>query len=199
LTDFLESIFGFFLTPWGLFLLGILDLSVLFYVPFALDMALVFTVARSETAFFWVYPLLATAGSLTGGVISFWLGRRIGEKGLGRIVPEERLKKVKQKVHSGGAMAMALPAVLPPPFPFKVFVLASGALEMDRRLFFTTMAAMRLLRFGGESVLAVLYGERILAWMRSDVFQGIIIGFIVLAIGGTAYSIYRVARQTRRS
>jgi membrane protein YqaA with SNARE-associated domain len=192
MTDFFYSIFGFFLTPWGLVLLSALDLSVLFFVPFAVDIALIVLVARSDT-FFFVYPLLATGGSLAGAALTFWVGRMGGEAALRRFVSTQRIKRLKDRVRQRGAVAMALPAVIPPPFPFKVFVLASGALDVSRPVFFSTMAIVRLIRFSGEAALAHLYGDRILVWLESDIFQHVVGGFILIAMVGTGFSIYRIA------
>jgi hypothetical protein len=75
-------------------------------------------------------------------------------------------------------------------------VLACGALDVDRRRFFLTVAAVRLARYGTEAALARLYGRRLLQWMESDVFSTVLIAFIVIAVAGSAYSIYRLFAGT---
>jgi membrane protein YqaA with SNARE-associated domain len=190
------SFFGFFLTWWGAFLMGALDSSMLFFLPFGID-ALVIYLAASHDRLFWVYPLMATAGSLTGAAFTFWIGRKGGEAGLERIVPAKRLARIQRRARDSGAIAMAVPAVLPPPFPFTPFILTCGALDVDRWRFFGTLGVVRLLRFGAEALLAAAYGDGILGVLRSDTFRIVVIGCIVVAIAGTIASGILLWRRTR--
>jgi len=93
---------------------------------------------------------------------------------------------------------MAVPALLPPPFPLTPFVLTCGALKADRWIFFRTFTAMRLIRFGGEAALARVYGRSVLRLIESEVFQHVIIGFVALAIIGTLVSAVMLWRSTRQ-
>lgn len=195
MTSFFASVFTFFLSWWGLVLLGALDSSMLFFLPLAIDAAVVILTAR-QPDLFWLYPALATAGSLAGGLFTFWVGEKLGEQGLERFVSGRRLTRLKSRVRERGAVAMALPALFPPPFPFTPFILTSGALDVSRSRFFVTMFAARAARFGTEAVLARAYGSRILRWMESDTFQVVVGLFAALAIGGTVYSILRLLRGT---
>src|SRR5207253_6145726 len=95
-------------------------------------------------------PLLATGGSVAGAALTFWMGVKIGERGLDRWVDERRLEKIRRRVRSSGAIALAVLDLIPPPFPFTPFVLAAGALEVDARTFFMTLVVCRLFRFGLE-------------------------------------------------
>lgn len=198
MTSFFYSIFGFFLTWWGAFLIAALDATMLFFLPFGVDAVVVFLAARDENLF-WVAPLMATAGSLAGAATTFWVGRKIGEIGVERFVPESRLERLKAKVRQRGAIAMALPALLPPPFPLTPFVLTCGALDMNRVRFFGTLGAVRLLRFGAEAVLAHMYGRRVLAILQSEIFQLVVTAFVILAVCGTIVSVVLLWRSTRRS
>ena len=192
-----QSVFGFFLTWWGAFLMAALDTSMLFFLPFGIDALVIFLSARNEQLF-WSYPLLATAGSLTGAAITFWIGRKVGEVGVERLMPARRLERLKCKVNEKGAIALALPAVLPPPFPLTPFILTCGALDVNRTRFFVTFGTVRLLRFGLEALLARTYGRGILAVLQSDTFQMIVAGFIVVAITGTIISAVLLWRSTHR-
>ena len=82
-------------------------------------------------------------------------------------------------------------------FPLTPFVLTCGALRVNPWRFFSTFAAVRLLRFGVEAALAVAFGRRILQVLRSDTFQGVVIGFIALAVLGTIVSAVLLWRSTR--
>jgi len=100
-------------------------------------------------------------------------------------------------VRKSGAIALAILDLIPPPFPFTLFVLAAGALAVKPRTFFVTLALCLILRFGVEAALAVLYGRRILVWLESDLFHNIVAFFIILAIVLTVVSIVRLLRSTR--
>jgi membrane protein YqaA with SNARE-associated domain len=196
-TSFFYSIFGFFLTWWGAFVMAALDTSMLFFLPFGVDAVVIFLAAR-DAELFWIYPLLATAGSLTGAAVTFWIGRKAGDAGLERLVPAKRLERLKCKVNQKGAIAMALPALLPPPFPLTPFILTCGALDVNRLRFFATFGAVRLLRFGAEAALARVYGRGVLAVLRSEPFQIVVIGFVVIALLGTIASAVLLWRSTHQ-
>ena len=116
-------------------------------------------------------------------------------------VPPKRLKRVRAKIKDSGAVALAVLDLIPPPFPFTPFMLAAGALEVSASLFFTTLAACRLLRFGLEAALARTYGRRVLAILDSDLFHDIVVVFMMIALVLTVVStvrLLRLRRPTRR-
>lgn len=197
MTNFFYSIFGFFLTWWGTFLMAALDTSMLFFLPFGIDALVIFLAARDEDLF-WLYPILATAGSLTGAAVTFWIGRKAGGGGLERLVPGKRLERLKCQVNERGAVAMAIPALLPPPFPLTPFILTCGALDVSRWRFFATFGIVRLLRFGAEAVLARVYGRGVLRILQSEPFQVAVIGFVVIAVTGTIVSAILLWRSTHQ-
>src|SRR6185312_16786281 len=98
----------------------------------------------------WIVPLLATAGSIGGAYLTFWMGETLGERGLERYVSRRSLNRVRKRVRESGAGALAILDLIPPPFPFTAFVLAAGTLGVSRTRFFVTLTVCRLLLFGGE-------------------------------------------------
>src|SRR5215203_3538489 len=195
---FFASLFAYFLSPFGLLALAALDMSMLFFLPFAVDAGVIILTARKPDAAV-LYAALATAGSLVGGAVTFWIGRRAGEHGLERFVSKRRLDHVKRRVRDSGTIALALPAMMPPPFPLTPFVLTCGALAVSRTRFFITLGLVRLVRFGLEATLAVIYGRRILGWMKSDLFQAVVIGFTIIAVGVTIAGMWTLIRQSRKA
>ena len=189
-------VFRFFLTWWGAYVLGALDASMVFFLPFGIDAVVIYLSARNGM-WFWIYPLLATAGSVTGAAITYWIGHKGGELALERLIPAGRLERFRKRVQKGGAAAMAVPALLPPPFPLTPFVLTCGALKANRWIFFPTFTAMRLIRFGSEAVLARIYGRGVLRLLESDAFQRVIIAFVIVAVVGTVLSAVMLWRSTR--
>jgi membrane protein YqaA with SNARE-associated domain len=190
-----RQLVSLFASPLGVFVLAALDSSLFFSLPFGIDAVVIIVAARLEGA--WIVPLLATAGSVTGAVLTFWIGRKIGEKGLEQYVPPKRLEKIRKRIKERGAIALASLSLIPPPFPFTPFVLAGGALEVRAATFFTTFAVCRIIRFGIEAALAVRYGHRILSWLDSRLFQSVVAACIALAVLLTILSIVRVIRSTR--
>lgn len=143
------SLLGYFLTPLGVVLMGALDSSLVFFLPLGIDFVVIIMSAR-KPELFWLYALLATAGSLVGAAMTFWIGRKAGERGLARLIKPARLKRIQQRVSHGAAFSVAALAIIPPPFPFTAFVLTSGALRVNAWSFFVTLAGVRLLRFASR-------------------------------------------------
>jgi membrane protein YqaA with SNARE-associated domain len=185
-----------FASPIGVVVLAALDSTLFFSLPFGIDAAVIILAARLGD-YWWVVPLLATLGSLAGAALTFWMGVKIGEKGLDRWVRDEkRLERIRRRVREKGAVALAVLDLIPPPFPFTPFVLAAGALEVDARMFFTVLTVCRVFRFGVEAGLARRYGRSILTWLDSDIFHDVVTFLIVVAIVLTTLSIVRLVRST---
>ena len=86
---FFYSLLGYFLTPWGLILMGALDSSLIFFLPLGIDFAVIILAAR-KPELFWLYAILATIGSVIGAMVTFWIGRKVGEHGLTRLMKPAR-------------------------------------------------------------------------------------------------------------
>ena len=193
----MRSLLGAFLTLPGLFVLGALDSSLIFFLPLGIDFAVIILTARSPE-FFWLHAALAAAGSIAGASLTFWIGWKLGEHGLSRLVSPSRLRRVQHRVGTGAVVSIAALSMIPPPFPFTAFVLTSGALKANPWTFLGTLGAARLVRFGIESALAAKYGGGILAWMQSRTFKVVIGVLIALAVIGTLVSAIAVVRGTHR-
>ena len=190
------SLLSYFLTPGGLVLMGALDSSLIFFLPLGIDFVVVILSAR-RPELFWLYAILATVGSVIGAGLTFWLGRKVGEVGLTRLIKPSQLHRIERRVSHSAAVSVGALAIIPPPFPFTAFVLTSGALRADPWSFLITLAGVRLVRFGIEGALAARYGRRILKWMESTTFEVIVGVLIALAIIGTLVSAIAVWRGSR--
>ena len=192
------SLLGYFLTPAGVVLMGVLDGSLVFFLPLGIDFVVIILSARKPDLF-WMYALLATAGSVAGAAGTFWLGQKVGEAGLSRLVRPSTLRRVQQRVAHSAAVPVALLGLIPPPFPFTAFVLVSGACGINGWSFLSAIAGVRLVRFAIESLLARHYGRGILSWMQSTTFTTVVIALTALAIIGTIASAIALYRSVRRS
>lgn len=191
-----SSFAGYFLTPGGVLAMGMLDSSLVFFLPLGLDLVVILMAARNPDQA-WLYPLLAVAGGLAGAAFTFWLGRKLDTHGLSRVMDSARLDRVQKRVEHAAAFRVAALALIPPPFPFTPFILAAGAFDINPWRFFSGLAVFRLVRYGSEALLAAQFGSGITSWMESTTFKVIVGVFIVLAIGGTVVSAIRVARGSK--
>ena len=194
--SFSRWIIALCVSPAGVVVLAALDSTVFLNLPLGLDAVIVILAARLQHSW-WIVPLLASAGSVAGAALSFWMGVKVGEKGLDRYVPPKRLDRIRSRIRNRGAIALAVLDLIPPPFPFTAFVIAAGALEVKPSTFFITLASCRLLRFGVEAALAATYGKRILAWLESDLFQDIATCLIVVAMALTVWSTVHLLHSSR--
>jgi membrane protein DedA with SNARE-associated domain len=190
------AIFGGLLSWWGVWLIAALDSTMVFFLPLAVDIAVVILVSRSR-GLFWMYPILASAGSLCGAAVTYYIGRRVGEAGLEHYIPKNRLARFRRRIEEKGAVALAVLDLIPPPFPFTACILAAGALKVDTVLFFVMLFLTRLLRFGVEAVLAYFYGPKIIAWLKSDIVEYIGTALLAAAIIGTIVTIIQLLRKKR--
>jgi membrane protein YqaA with SNARE-associated domain len=184
-------------TPAGVVVLGALDSTLFFSLPFGIDASVIILSARMR-ALWWIVPLLASAGSVAGAALTFWMGVKIGDVGLERWVAANRLERIRRRVRDKGAIALAVLDLIPPPFPFTPFVLAAGALDVLPRTFFVTLSLCRIFRFGIEAALAAVYGRSITSWLDSDLFHDIVSFLIVAAAVLTTISIVRVVKTSGR-
>jgi membrane protein YqaA with SNARE-associated domain len=193
---FLIAIFGGLMNWWGIWLIAALDSTMLFFLPLAVDIAVIVLASRAHEGF-WIYPILASGGSLCGAAVTYYIGYRVGDAGLERFVSVGRLERVRKKIRSKGAIAIAILDLVPPPFPFTAFILAAGALEVSARRFFFWLFVTRLMRFGAEGVLAFFYGRQIINWFNTQTFEYIAIFLFAVAVLGTTLATIQVIRSTR--
>jgi membrane protein YqaA with SNARE-associated domain len=179
----------------GLVVMGVLDSSFLF-MPLGNDLLVVALTAR-HPAFLPIYAVLASAGSVAGCAIMAAVGRKGGEASLEKNVASRRLEFVKRRVKKRAGWALGLAALMPPPFPFTLFIVVMGALDYPRKKLLGIVAVSRLLRFGLIGLLAVFFGGRVLALGQMPEVQYAIFGLIVLSMAGSTVSVYRWLRRSR--
>lgn len=148
----------------GLFVVAFLDSSVLSF-PFVTD-ALVFQLAFTNPARMPYYVAMAAIGSLAGCVWLYLLAKKGGEAYFHRHAGG-RAGKIKEWVEGHAFLSVFIPAILPPPFPFKIFVLAEGVFQVPLRTFVVSILVSRGLRYLVEGLLAVRYGDAALRFLMT--------------------------------
>jgi membrane protein DedA with SNARE-associated domain len=191
-------IVGMAASPLGVTMLAFVDSTPLFALPGGIDVAVLFAAARNPKLS-WVIVLLATAGSVAGAICTFWMGIKVGEHGLEHYISPRRLERVRARIRNAGAFQLAVLDLIPPPFPFTPVVLAAGALEVNASVFFRTLTACRILRFGIEATLASFYGSQIVSWLDSETLRLTVVFFGVVAVVLTIYSMAQLVRSSRAS
>ena len=148
--------------------------------------------AHPRTVFF--FPLFAATGSLLGCLLLYTILRRGGQAVLHRRFRIDHVQRVERAYARFGILALAVPALLPPPIPFKIFVATAGALQFPRRRFLVTILLARSLRYYVEGTLAVFYGERVVRFLKDN---GIIIISVVTGICLIALATYLLSGKGR--
>lgn len=155
---FLQSLGG----P-GLFLAAFLDSSIL-SLPVINDY-LVISYSIRAPARMPYYVLMATLGSLAGSFFLYYLAKKGGEV-MFRKAAGRRAERIRDWVNRNDFLSIAIPSILPPPMPFKAFVIAAGVFQMNRRTFVLALVLGRGFRYIAEGILAVRYGEQTFEWLK---------------------------------
>ena len=148
--------------------------------------------AHPRAVFF--FPLFAATGSVLGCLLLYTILRRGGQAVLHRRFRIDHVQRVERAYARFGILALAVPALLPPPMPFKIFVATAGALQFPRRRFLVTILLARSLRYYVEGTLAVFYGERVVRFLKDN---GIIIISVVTGICLIALATYLLSGKGR--
>ena len=169
----------------AMLIIGALDSSLL-SLPEINDYLVVGRCFKHPSAAFY-FPLFAAAGSVIGCAILYSIMRRGGQAVLRKRFSVESIKRVEKAYARFGFLAIAVPAVLPPPLPFKVFVATAGTLEYPRWKFLLTVMVARSLRYYVEGILAVFYGRRVLLFFKDNGLAVIIIAGALIVVGVVVY------------
>jgi membrane protein YqaA with SNARE-associated domain len=183
----------------GLFLLSIVDASfVPLPLPGASDLLIALLAARQHA---WlVLTLAATVGSVLGGGACYYVGSLGGIHMLEKRVPAKYFARITYWVEKNAFLAVAVPAILPPPFPLIPFVLAAGALKMPKRKFYMAFTISRALRHALFAWLGLHYANKLkFVWtlFESRWAAAILIVFWIAIIGAVVYGIWSLVRTTR--
>jgi membrane protein YqaA with SNARE-associated domain len=173
----------------GLFIIAFLDSSFLSF-PEVSDLLIIFlTVQHGERMPY--YAVMTTIGSIAGCLVLYVIARKGGEAFLRRRFNPEYLERAMATFRRYGLLAILVPSILPPPTPFKIFVLAAGVAKVSPLQFILAIAIGRGTRYFGEGVLALYYGEHAADFLREH-FREVALGLgLACLIGGAAWTLWR--------
>jgi membrane protein YqaA with SNARE-associated domain len=181
--SFISWIYGFALSLGGPGLFGIAFLDSSFVsLPQINDILVVLMVVANKAGMPY-YVLMATAGSVAGCYVIYFLAKKGGDAFLRRRLHPERMERTLAAYKRHGLMALMIPAILPPPAPFKLFVLMAGVAHVRPLHFVLAIAIARGARYFVLGVLAIYYGDAALALMQTR-GREVAIGLAVVLLAG---------------
>jgi membrane protein YqaA with SNARE-associated domain len=142
-----------------------------------------------------VYVLLTVAGSVAGCLVMHAIGRSGGEALVRRRFTGEKTERAMRSLQQHGVMAVLIPSLLPPPAPFKIFVLLAGVVGISAVRFATAIAIGRLARYLTVGFLTVRYGTTAITYMRE---RGALVSLVVVSVLAVGFAVYLVANRARR-
>jgi membrane protein YqaA with SNARE-associated domain len=164
--------------PLGLFGIALLD-SALIPLPGGPDVVMIL-LSKGRPNWMPLYAAAATLGSVTGCVILYYISRKAGRRALARF-SEKKQARVKQLIDRYDVLSVLVASILPPPFPFKLFVITSGVFRLSVVRFAVAIAFGRAFRFLLEGYLAAYYGDQAETLLK-QYFPWISISLAVLII-----------------
>src|SRR5438477_6744804 len=148
----------------GLFVVAFLDSSFL-PLPGITDLLLIVLVTR-HTSLAPLYVVATTVGSIAGCLMMHFIGRKGGEALVRQRFTGPRVERAMASLRRNGVMAVLIPCLLPPPSPFKIFILLAGVVRISAARLAIAIAIGRGVRYLALGILAVKYGERAMSYMR---------------------------------
>ena len=163
----------------GLFLIAVADSSFL-SLPEGNDLLIVILSTGQTWEVMGYYASMTILGSVTGCCLLFFVGRR-GGRFLTRRVSEKRMRRAETAYRKWGIWSILVPSIMPPPTPFKIFVLWAGMFGVPLRKFIVAVLIGRSIRYYMWGVLAVLYGERARYFLENNLkLVGVILSVLLL-------------------
>jgi membrane protein YqaA with SNARE-associated domain len=176
----------------GLFLVAFLDSSLL-SLPEIADLLVVLMVTRHKSRFL-LYATSATLGSIAGCLVLYFIGKKGGDALVRKRFSTASVERALASFRRFGIMAVLIPSLLPPPAPFKIFVLLAGLANITVARFTIAVAIGRGLRYFIEGLLAIRYGDRAIAFIHENtpLVSLVLVALLLLALG--AYILWTKAQ-----
>ena len=178
----------------GLILLGLLDNSII-PLPGSMDVITILLAAHRREP--WVYyAFMATAGSVLGGYLTYRMARKGGKETLEKRFSKKKAARIYGIFEKWGFAAVAIPALLPPPFPIVAMLLAAGALQYPTRKFLAALAVGRAVRYSLLAYLGFHYGRHIVR-LFSQYYKPTLALLIAFSVIGALYGLFEYKRRQK--
>jgi membrane protein YqaA with SNARE-associated domain len=187
------SAFALALGAPGLVLVSFIDSSFL-SLPEVVDLLVVAMVTGHNTLLP-LYVASATLGSVAGCLVIYSIGRKGGEVLVRKRFSTGSSDRALAALRRHGMLAVVVPALMPPPMPFKLFVLLAGVAEITPVRFVLAVVIGRGGRFLVLGILALRYGERTLAYLRGHTTESVVAAAVLL-LGTIAWLLAGRLRRT---
>jgi membrane protein YqaA with SNARE-associated domain len=178
----------------SLILLGLIDNSVI-PLPGSTDIVTILLAAHHREPWAY-YAIMATAGALIGGYLTYRMARKGGKETLEKRFSKKKTAKVYAIFERWGFAAVAIPALLPPPFPIVPMLLAAGAMQYPTRKFLTALAVGRGIRFTILAYLGFHYGRHIVKFF-SQYYWPVLGSLIAFSVLGGLYGLFEYKRRQK--
>jgi membrane protein YqaA with SNARE-associated domain len=180
----------------SLILIGLIDNSP-FPLPGSTDIVTIVLAAHHRQP--WIYyAIMATIGAILGGYITYDMARKTGKEALEKRFPKRKVDKVYATFEKWGLAAVAIPALLPPPFPIVPMLLAAGALQYPKKKFLAALAVARGVRYTILAFLGAHYGHHVIRFF-ARYYKPALIVLIVLAAIGALFAVYMYLHRRRKA
>jgi membrane protein YqaA with SNARE-associated domain len=195
--SFIKWVYGLALSLGGpgLFVVAFLDSSFI-SLPQINDLLVVLMVVRNK-ALMPYYALMATAGSVAGCYVLYLIAERGGEAFLAKRLHRGHVERALALYRKRGVLALMVPALLPPPSPFKLFVLLAGVAEVRPLVFVISIAVARGLRYLVIGALAVRYGDFALEMLQQHGREAALWVVVFIVAAGIAWWLLRRSPRAR--
>jgi membrane protein YqaA with SNARE-associated domain len=180
----------------GLILLGLADNSLI-PLPGSTDVVTILLAAHHRNLWTY-YAMMATAGAILGGYLTYRMARKGGKETLEKRFSKKKTDKVYAIFSRWGFAAVAIPALLPPPFPIVPMLLAAGAMQYSTRKFLTALAVGRGIRFTILAYLGVRYGRHIVSFF-ARYYWDVLFVLIAFSVLGGLFGLFEYKRGQKGS
>lgn len=179
----------------GLIVVGLIDNSVI-PIPGGMDVFVILLTSHRRE-WWWYYAIMATAGAVIGGYVTYQLAREGGKEGLERKVGKRRAEKVYAKYEKRGFSSVFIGSILPPPFPLVPVLMAAGVMQYPKHKFLAALSLGRAMRFFVIAFLGKLYGTAIVGWLDRYYRPFLYVLITLGVLGGLAALLYFVWYRPR--
>ena len=179
----------------GILLVAFLDSSIL-SLPEIADILVIYMVTKNPSLFL-LYVVSATAGSLAGCLVLYYIGKKGAAGFVHKRLDSASVGRTLDAFRRHGIMAVLVPSVLPPPAPFKPFVLLAGVADISVTRFTIAIIIGRGARYTFEGLLALWYGEKALAFIHAHAMSTAVATIGVLVLGFAAYLYWTKRRSPK--